>query len=253
MYEEDRKMAGYIIAGVAAFLFVGWVLTSLRTVQEGEVGVVKNWGKVQEEYLNPGIHFRSSIGYSITKMETRIKKTEMNASAGTKDLQSVSVKVAVNYRLDSKAIVSIYRDLGDDDSLAERIINPAIQEVVKANASKFTAAELLTKRPEFKDLVDTQLTERLTPYNILVGDVSVVDLSYSAAFDRAVEAKQVAEQQNQQAAYELEKAKKEIERMRLEKAQISQQTLQKMWIEKWDGKLPTYVGDSKFLLNLPTK
>lgn len=248
----DNETKSFVYICMVVFLIVlGLIFNPIKIVSEGEVGVVKHFGRLESEVLEPGMHFKWSVVNKIIKMESRVKKTEMTANAGTKDLQTVDVKVAVNYRLQD--FVDIYRNLGDDDTLAERIINPAVQEVVKANVSGFTASELLTKRQEVKELIDTQLTERLKQYNIVVGDVSIINLEYSDAFNRAVEAKQVAEQQNQQATYELEKAKKEIERMRLEKSQISQMTLQKLWIEKWNGVLPTYVGDGKNLINIPIK
>lgn len=254
---EDSTSNKFIPVGVVLFLILFCALVSwpFKIVQEGNVGVVKTWGAANGTLFEPGFHFKLPFINGVTDIETRVKKDQSDANAGTKDLQSVKVAVAINYQIPKDKAVELYKQIGDDENVKERILDPAVQETVKAVTAKYTAEELLTKRGEVSIQIDTDLKNALSKYNLNVIDVSIVNFEYSKEFDQAVEAKQVAEQRVKQAQFELDKAKKDIEQLRLQKEQLNDQLLMQKWIEKWDGKLPQYVGgdEAGMLIQLPNK
>lgn len=241
----------YIAAGgIALTVLVGiTLLKSFVTVNPGERGVLINLGKVQKTILDEGIHPVFPFITSVKKLNVRIQKTDIEATAGTKDLQSVQTKLALNWYIDPTKVNKIYQQIGDEQQITTQIITPAITEVLKAATPKKTAEEILTQREELKAVIDTAIKERLAVYGIIVSEVAIVNVSFSPAFAKAIEAKQIAEQQAKQADYEalkatkqaeaeVNRAKGQAEAQRLMRQTLTAQLLQKQAIEKWNGQFP---------------
>ena len=224
----------------------------------GERGVVLNFGAVQDVVLDEGLHFRVPIMQSVIPMDVKVQKSESEAAAASSDLQDVSSKVALNYHIIPDKANVVYQSIGV--SFKERIIDPAVHEVVKAVTAKYTAEELITKRPAVSDAMKTALTERLLMHNIAVDAFSIVGFSFSKIFMEAIESKQTAEQLALKAKRDLERikieadqkitaAKAEAESLRLQRANISTDLIELRKIEanlkaieKWNGIMPQVTG-----------
>jgi prohibitin 1 len=239
------------IGGIALSLLVGITLlkSSFVTVNPGERGVVIRLGKVQNGILDEGTHPVLPFITSIKRINVRIQKTDIEASAGTKDLQSVTTNIALNWHIEPSKVNKIYQEIGDEQDLVTRIITPALNEVLKASTPKRTAEEILTKRAELKDEIDQEIQKRLAGYGIHVDDVALVNVAFSSEFAKAIEAKQIAEQQAKQAEYdalkaskeaqaEINRAKGQAEAQRLMRQTLTPELLQKQAIDKWDGQFP---------------
>jgi regulator of protease activity HflC (stomatin/prohibitin superfamily) len=153
----------------------------------------------------------------------------------------------------------VYQTIGIE--FKERIIDPAILEVVKAVTAKYSAEELITKRPSVSEQMRTTLTERLKANNIAVDAFSIVAFSFSRVFTEAIESKQTAEQLALKAKRDLDRIKVEAEQtvtaaqaqaeaLRLQKANISPDLIELRKIEanlkaidKWNGILPQVTGN----------
>ena len=239
---------------VCSFLF-----GSFRTVDAGEIGIITRFGNV-DRVAEAGLSFKLPFIENMVKMDVRVQKEEADSSAATKDLQDVTAKLALNYSIDKETALNIYKSLGV--SYKDNIIVPALHESFKAGTAQYTSEELITNRTAVKEKILAAVKERLASYGIVVTDLNIVNLSFSESFDVAVEAKAVAQQEVEKAKQDLEKAKIEAEKKKTEaqaeaEAQrLQQQTLtdlmiKKMWIEKWDGKLPTTnAGGSGVILDL---
>src|SRR4028119_953931 len=231
-------------------------------VNAGERGVLMQFGKVQEQVLGEGLHVIVPTVYSVKKLSVRVQKQEISAEASSKDLQDVFTDVALNWHIIPEKANTIFQRIGDERAIVERIINPAVEEVLKAVMAKYTAEEIITKRGEVKAGVDDSLTTRLASYHIRVDDISLVHVHFSERFSDAVEAKQIAEQEAKRAEFVALKASKEAdakvnlakgeaEVQRLLQDNLTPELLERQAIEKWDGKLPLIVGDGgKNLLDL---
>jgi regulator of protease activity HflC (stomatin/prohibitin superfamily) len=224
----------------------------------GERGVVMNFGAVQDTVLDEGLHFRVPIMQSIVAVDVKVQKSESEAAAASSDLQDVSSKVALNYHILPDKANIVYQTIGI--AFKERIIDPAVHEVVKAVTAKYTAEELITKRPAVSDAMKTALTERLLMHNIAVDAFSIVGFSFSKIFMEAIESKQTAEQLALKARRDLDRikieaeqkitaAKAEAESLRLQRANISADLIELRKIEanlkaieKWNGILPQVTG-----------
>lgn len=261
---------------VAIVLLFLLILTpfSIRGVNSGDVGIRKSWGKVDNNIVDGGLVVLVPIQDSLVKIDVRTRKYESQENSATKDLQVVDATVAINYRLPKDKVLEIYTDIGDNAQVEESVIKPAISESVKASISEFTVEENITKREALRDAISTRITNKLDDYGIQVESVSIANLDFSEEFDNAIEAKQVAEQQalkakfikqeaevtaettviNAQATADatLVKAKADAQAQELLKVSLTNELLQKLYLEKWNGVLPTYMGsgDDSILMNL---
>jgi regulator of protease activity HflC (stomatin/prohibitin superfamily) len=238
---------------VAAFFFLLF-LNPFVTVGAGERGVVLNFGAVQPVVLGEGIHFRVPIMQRIIKMDVTIHKSQTDAESVSKDLQDTKSVIAVNYHIMPEKANWIFQNISQE--YKERIIDPAVQEVVKAVTARYTAVELITQRENIRSEIKELLKKRLFVYNILVDDFSIVNFKFSQQFEQAIESKQTAEQLALKAQRDLERikieaeqkvasARAEAEALRLQKENVTPQLIRLRQIEasikaidKWDGHLP---------------
>ncbi len=246
--------AGYIlgaIAGVFALLLI--VFQPFAIVNAGERGVVLKFGQVQEQVLDEGLHFIVPIVNTVEKLSVRVQKHQIPAEAASKDLQDVYTDVALNWHVVPEKTNTVFQQVGNEGQIVQRIINPAIEEVLKAVMAQYTAEQIITRRGEVKAGIDDLLTSRLANYNVAVDDISLVNIHFSQRFSEAVEAKQIAEQDAKRAEFialkamkeaeaEVNRAKGQAEAQRLLRENLTSEILQKQAIEKWDGHFPTVLG-----------
>jgi prohibitin 1 len=198
------------------FILVLVVISSLpfAFVGAGERGVIfNNTSGTEDRILGEGIHFRIPFVQSVKTLSVQILRNDVKAEAASKDLQTVTTDIAVNWRLDPLRVNKVYQSMGTDDEkvLFERIVIPAVNEVVKAATSELTAEEVVAKRPILKEKIDTELTKRLADYNVILEDVSIVNVDFSPAFNAAIEAKSVSVQDALKAENDLRRIKVEAE------------------------------------------
>jgi regulator of protease activity HflC (stomatin/prohibitin superfamily) len=264
-----------LLGGIVAALLVLIAFNSFVILNPGQAGVLSILGKAQDGVLLEGIHLRPPLVSNVDIYDLTVQKFEVPAESSTKDLQDLKASFAINFRLDPLQVVAIRRTQGTLQNIVAKIIAPQTQESFKIAAARRTVEEAITKRDELKEDFDNALGDRLDKYGILILDTSVVDLSFSPEFAKAVEEKQIAEQKSQRAVYvareaeqqaqaDINRAKGKAEAQRLLaetlRAQGGQLVLQKEAIEAWregGAQMPRVLvtsGDSKggvpFLFNL---
>ncbi|BAY36829.1 band 7 protein [Nostoc sp. NIES-2111] len=228
-------------------------LTPFVIVNAGERGVLMEFGEVQEQILEEGLHMIIPVVNTVEKLSVRVQKQQISAEASSKDLQDVFTDVALNWHIIPQEVNLIFQQIGDLPNIVERIINPAVEEILKAVIAQYTAEEIITKRGEVKSNVDAAISTRLGSYHIAVDDISLVHVHFSERFGEAVEAKQIAEQEAKRAEFIALKAAKEAEaKVNIAKGEaeayallrngLTPELLQKQAIEKWNGSLPLIIG-----------
>ncbi|MEM6613993.1 MAG: prohibitin family protein [Cyanobacteria bacterium P01_C01_bin.72] len=237
-----------LLGGIIAALVVLIAFNSFVILNPGQAGVLSILGKAQDGVLLEGIHLRPPLVSNVDVYDLTVQKFEVPAESSTKDLQDLKASFAINFRLDPLQVVEIRRKQGTLQNIVSKIIAPQTQESFKIAAARRTVEEAITKRDELKDDFDNALSDRLDKYGILILDTSVVDLSFSPEFARAVEEKQIAEQKSQRAVYvareaeqqaqaDINRAKGKAEAQRLLaetlRAQGGELVLQKEAIEAW--------------------
>ncbi|WP_204137922.1 prohibitin family protein [Halomicronema sp. CCY15110] len=237
-----------IALGFVALVLFTIASSSFVIINPGQAGVLSILGKAQDGALLEGVHFKPPVISAVDVYDVTVQKFEVPAQSSTKDLQDLSARFAINFRLDPSEVVTIRRTQGTLANIVAKIIAPQTQESFKIAAALRTVEEAITKRQELKNDFDEALDTRLDKYGIIVLDTSVVDLEFSPEFAKAVEEKQIAEQRARRAVYvaqeaeqtaqaEVNRAKGRAEAQRLLaetlKAQGGELVLQKEAIEAW--------------------
>ena len=209
--EDTMKIATRIVVLVIALvLLVVLGISSIATVPVGYTGILLTLGKVEDSALSEGVHLKIPFIQKIVSVDNRVKKLEMNTEAFSKDIQTVTAKLAVNYRLQADKTFSIYKTTGL--SYEDNLIVPATHEVLKSVCAQYTAEELISKRAESSDKMRDELDGKLSGIGISITDFNIIDFDFSDEFISAVESKQVAEQLKKKAATENETAIAQAER-----------------------------------------
>jgi len=245
-----------IVAIIAVVVFLG--ANCFISVPTGFVGVRTQFGAVVGNELSAGLQFKVPFIQEIEVIDCRTQKMEADANAASKDLQTISSKIAVNFSVNSEMAVDLYKKIGNNYKSV--IIDPAVQEVMKMVTAQYTAEEIITKRSDVSMKMTNLLTEKIAENGIKVEAFNVINFDFSEEFNNAIESKQIAQQQALKAEQDLNRikieaeqktvqAQAEAEALRLQKQEITEDLLelrrieaQLKAIEKWDGKLPTYNG-----------
>ena len=268
--EPSYKMIRNIIIVVVILLCV-FIFNPFGTIGAGERGIRLRFNAVVGDPIPEGLYLKIPLVDHIEIMDVKIQKEEVTATAASKDLQEVSSIVALNFHIRPSDVNKIYQEVGID--YADVIITPAIQEAVKASTAQFTAEELITRRSEVKDKIQTLLKQKIEEVGIgiIVDAFNIVDLDFSKSFNLAIEAKATAEQDALAAKNKLEQVKFEAEQkiakatadaesIRIQALAITQQGgkdyVNLQWIDAWKeggAKVPEIIvgeGGANFLYNL---
>ncbi len=254
--KKTRKSSKDVVAAskVMVLLLSLLIISSFFVIIDaGQRGVLLRFGEVQGQVLEEGIHIVTPLRDTVHKLSVRIQSQEISAEASSKDLQDVFTDVALNWHILPEEANLMFQEIGDQTAAVERIINPAVEEGLKAVIAKYTAEEIITRRSEVKANVDEALTTRLSVYHIVVDDISLVHVHFSERFREAVEAKQVAEQEVKRAEFIAIKAIREAEaKLNLARGEaaanqllqgtLTPDLLQRQALERWNGNLPLIVG-----------
>lgn len=253
MFDNDGMPKGWVWASVVgAILLIVMLVLSVNIVPAGHVGVVTRWGAVNR-VIYPGMSFRIPIAEWVVQMDVRTRKDQVDASAASRDLQTVTSTIAVNYHLDGQYAVAVYQNVGT--GYQDILIAPAVQNIFKATTAKFTAEELITNREAVRIQAEEALTEQLAQYHVIVENFNIVNFDFSAEFNAAIEAKQVAQQQVETAKQKLAQAEIDAQAA-VAQAQgqadaqaalkntgaLTPEYLEYLALTKWDGRLPSVVG-----------
>lgn len=258
MDEYGNVREGRVCAVIAALVGIILLISSVFCViGVGKAGIKVRLGQVIGEPLNSGVHIKSPID-SVKKFDVKMQREDIKTNGASKDLQDVTIEIALNYSLKANKLPDLYRSVGKD--YIDVLLRPVCNETIKAVASKYSAEELITKRDEVsRDMLDN-LEAKLSDNGIAIENVNIINLTFSEAFNTAIEAKQVAQQNALKAEQDLARVKVEAEQQiaqaraeaesyKLKNQEITDKTLQLKWIEKWDGKLPT-VASEGHMMNL---
>lgn len=272
-YQQPRMDVNFgkakaIVIGAIILIIIGFVVSaSVQIVESGHRGVLLHWSAVDTSIppLEEGLHFVVPFQDNVVNMEVRTLKFTKDTDSASRDLQTVSTEVTVNYRASPDTIHILYKEVGLQ--YENRVILPAVEEVVKQVTANYNAEELITKRPLVKADIEQEITTRLQVFNIDTDVISITDFQFSPLFAQAIESKVEAEQKAL-------KAENDLRRIEVEARQLEQQAkglaaaniaeadgeakaiqiisealaqnpnyLEWLKTQAWDGKLPLVVGE----------
>jgi len=275
----NMSVARGVVIGIIALIVIGVMASAaVQIVDSGHRGVLLHWNAVDVTVppLDEGLHFVVPFQDTVVNMEVRTLLFVKGTSAASKDLQTVTTEVTVNYHPDPESINVLYKEVGLN--YQNRIIAPAVEEVVKQVTANYNAEELITKRPLVKADIEAEITKRLNVYNLITEIISITDFQFSSLFSSAIESKVEAEQKALKAENDLRRievearqraaqsegiaaaniaeANGEAEAIKIINAALAQNPAYLEWLktQAWDGKLPLVVGSGGTpFIQIPTK
>ncbi|WP_302821843.1 prohibitin family protein, partial [Fusobacterium ulcerans] len=257
---KKQVMLGSIGAILILVFFMAF--TSFYTVKTGEVAIISSWGKITR-IDREGLNFKIPVVQTKEMLVTRDKIYSFdNMSVSTKDMQSIVLDLTVQSAVSDPE--KLYRSFRGMHEMS--FIIPRTKEVVQASISKYTIEEFVSKRQELSKIIYEDLKDDFNAYGLSVSNVSITNHDFSVEYEKAIEAKKVAEQEVERTRFEQEKFRVEAENQvllaeyklkekelqakanQVEAESLSPMLLKKLTIEKWNGKLPQIQNFGKSLV-----
>ena len=291
MIRDEKKFIKWVISG-AIVLIIGIIVlcNSLTVIPVGHTGVVLHFGATTSKTLDDGWHFKVPFAESVIDISNKVMKSDVSANSTSKDLQAITCNISINYHLAAENSADMYKNVGlaYDDTL----LQPAIQEAVKAVMARYSAEELITNRSAVGIEISDEIRNKVTVYGIIIDEFNLTNFNFSEEFNTAIEAKQIAEQDKIKAETEKEKRQIEAEAAAAEKTiaakaqaeatlaqaeaeaeairvkseadaeankkineSLTNNVLKYKQIEIWDGKYPNVISGeaTSMLIDIPTE
>ena len=246
---------------IAVAVFIVIILSlCIRVVDTGEVAVVTRFGAVMGSQ-DEGLHFKSPIDEYHTIRVTQDQVEDVYYTA-TKDTQSIDQTIVTQVIVNPARCEDLYRLFKGNH--IDGIVKPVLYDGFKSATAGFTLEDAIAKRDQLSAKMLENVKDNLASYGIVIVSVEIKDVQIPEDYRKAVEEKKVAEQIRARteiekqtaiikAEQELEVRKLEAEANKIMTESLTQDILQKMYLDKWDGKLPAYMGGGGdgFSLMLP--
>lgn len=267
---KDKKKSTVIASSVLALVMVvGLIIVpfSFHTVDTGEVAVVKNLGKAKA-VRTAGTHFDLWVTNAYQKYDAKVQNIDITTAAYSSDAQTMDIQMTVQYQIMSEKVIDIANQYGGLDILQSRIQSIAIEKT-KAVLSSYKAMDIIADRAAMSPAVETAIKDAIgEEYFVNVTTVVLTNIDFSDAFELAVEEKMIAEQNQLKAEYEnqtkvaqaeaeakakIVAAEAEAKANELLEQSLTDKILDQMYIDKWDGKLPSVVAGEDAALMIPAQ
>jgi regulator of protease activity HflC (stomatin/prohibitin superfamily) len=182
--------------GIGILLFVVFIILwgTFVIVPAGHRGVVLWWGSVEKRIMGEGLNFKVPIAERVIKVDVRVQPHPFKEiDAASKEYQMVKLTGMMNFHIDPSFVNDLYQKVGLD--FANKVIDPAFNDFVKEVVPIYQITEILPKREDIRKRAMSKLGDNLARYHIIVDDIYFANIRFSPEYEKAVEAKQVAQQQ----------------------------------------------------------
>ncbi len=246
-----------VVAGIGALAVLGLALGTSYTVKTGEVAIVSKFGKIVD-VKGDGLHFKTPIIMSKDIMVVRNTTYDFSkVEVSTKDMQTISLDLKMQVEITDPELV--YRNFRNN--YVQAYVTPVAYESIQSVIAQYNIQDFVSKRQEVSNRMLESMKNKFKENGFNIRSINIVNHDFSDAYEKAIERTKIAEQDKITAEKEYEKQleiarkKKEIalalkeekeiviKTMEMEANTLNDKVLKKMFIEKWDGKLPTTMSD----------
>ena len=269
------KINGTILTiGILVLILIIGFSRSFKIIDAKERGIVRNLGKLSTKTLEPGVQIEIPFVSVISTIDISTKKLSLEGiKIYTKDQQSATLSTATNYNIKPNKVIDLYKKLGtlNKDLFEQTIILPILQSTIRNEMGKWTAEQVITEKEKiasrvFESLQAAQDDSGLAGI-VTFSNFEIISLNLDEAYEAAVRAKVIAEQQaktaenktkqiQEEAKQKLIQARAEAESMKIRSNALStnKSLVEYEAVQKWDGKLPQYMlGNSTPFINVGKK
>src|SRR5262245_20547870 len=248
-----------------AFLILAALLTAsgcYYVIQPGERGVRVTLGKMDDQFLSPGLGFKLPFVTVIRRVNVQQDTQEVSAECFSSDLQQINIRLKVLFRIPEASAVRVLRDYAGNPF--DKLILPRVQEATKEVTALKRAADIVKTREQIKVAALNQSRTKVGDL-LVIEDLVIEDVALSNELEQAIEAKMVQQQEAEKAIFKMQQAKTDAETLIIkakadaESIRIQGEALEKApklvelkMVEKWNGVPPQVVGPGSNIL-LPLK
>lgn len=240
------KIVGIAIAGIIGISIISGCFSIIET---GERGVVLRLGEYKYT-MNEGLNFKMPFIDSVYKLQVRDRSYNSDVEVSSKDLQTIKISSALVYSLDTQKVGDIYRRYGNN--IESTIIKPTVAEVVNSTIAQYPIEEFVSKRDEISQRIMGSIKTRLSDIGIDIKSFLITNHDFADDYNKAIEAKKIAEQAAITAEYNKQKAQLDSEANKYRQEGLSKYVLMEKFLDKWDGHMPKVLtsGDSNMSMIL---
>lgn len=285
MYERDKKETKWVLNKRQFFALIGLVICLFgfyTKIPDNSVGIVYSpFNGTKTEALSEGFHAKNPFD-KVYKISTLTQSMDVKGlTTQTKDAQYLTSKLDIKYKVDATNAYMVFKQYRTLDNMSKNMIIPTTQKVLELVTTQYNIIDILgEKRSEVYAKLDLALTEEFAKYGVEFVSISISDMDAGEALEKAISDEAVAKKAVETAEQNLKKAEidakqksvlaqaeQDAARIKAETMKIEAQAqkeanellnfslsdliLRRQWIEKWDGKLPTYYGgDSTMMIGM---
>ena len=265
--KKVKKIRFFVPTGCIAVFLVSMILGGIFIIDQTEIGVVKTFGQISRN-ITTGLNLVNPLTDTVIKIDLKVHKQERAFASYTKDAQPITASVEFQTEVVPSRADEVIASYGSQEAMEEKLGN-LVEERTKIVLAKYSAMPLLENRANLSAEVTAEVEKLEEQFPVNFTTVIVRDIDFSDAFEASVEAKMTAEQaalkaeQDKKTAVIKAEQEKEVAAIKAEAAiaqakgeaealNITQQALrnmpdtwiQQLYLEKWDGKLPTFMSDN---------
>ncbi|MCQ2059166.1 MAG: prohibitin family protein [Bacteroidaceae bacterium] len=255
---KSKKIVAQLIALVIIVIFC----LSFYTIPSGKMGVLATFSKVSETPVKPGLHIKVPVMQTVSKVSTQTQKITVSEECYTKDVQTATLYCEINYNVIPMATAKLFTEVGRN--YEDKVIMPIIRGVIKNVIGTYDATNIVNNRENIRMVIEQDIRKELNDKYFENIFIQLSNIDYADKFEQSILEKQVAEQEalraknvtvkiQEEANQKIIAAKAEAEALQLKASALekNQKLVELEAIQKWDGKLPTYMlGDAVPFIDL---
>ena len=205
LFENNKKNILKLGSGLGTFLSFIVLSKSFFKIEPGFLAIKFNTiTGVKSKVYREGFHILIPFLEKPILYDCRMKNHLNNCLCGSKDLQTVNLKIRIVCRPKIDSLPQLYRLLGMNYD--ERVLTSIIQEICGVAVSQYNASQIVSQRDSISFLIKKNITEKARNFYIDVDDVALIDIKFSKEFSEAIELKQVAQQEAERTKILVEQA-----------------------------------------------
>jgi prohibitin 2 len=264
-----------IMLAVLAVIVIVVLANTILIIDAGEMAVIFNQvtGRLSARY--PGTNILVPGLQKPVLYDTRVLTYTMAATFAegepkgddaietlTKDGQIVKMDLSVRFHIDPTRVTNLHREIGPD--YINKVVRPEIRNQIRSSVSAYPVTEVYTeKRTEIQNQTQENLKRKFSASYLILDEVLIRNIRFSPEFEKAIEQKQIAQQEAQRMQYVLDKERQEKDRkiieaqgeaesIRLKAIVLAQNPalIQYEYVQKLAPGVKTIITDGKTIMSL---
>lgn len=256
------SLAGLALVGGMAY----WALFVER-VEVGNVGVVYNIDGVEDQTLSQGWHTVAPFD-KVIEYPTRTKTQNFDAiKVATSDGKNIDIDIAFNFNVDPTKAVGLYNKFGavTVDDIAESYLKTRLRDAARQVISGYSVIDIYgEKSSKAQSDIQIKFADDVEKLGFVIEGLTLGVPKADSSTQESIDARVKASQQLEAKQTQIETAKKEAERLKIEangvaeanriiSESLTKEIIQQQTVEKWNGELSKVTGSDSMMISLPTE